>query len=245
MKIIFGIVALVFSFASTTVFGGEMIKFPSGEEQVAAYLAKPAGNGPFPAMILIHEWWGLNDQIKGLADKFAAEGYIALAVDLYRGKVATNSEDAHQYMSGLPEDRAIRDLKASLDYLQQQPFVKKDKIGSIGWCMGGKLSAQFALAEPRLAVCVIYYGSVPTDPETLKKFNRPILAFYGENDKSVTPDMARKFEAEMKKLEKDVSVTVYPGAGHGFANETGKNYNEAAAKDSWNKTLAFLSKHLK
>lgn len=245
MKVIFFILALGLFFGNTAVFGDEMIKFPSGEEQADGYLAKPSGNGPFPAMIVIQEWWGLNDQIKGMADKLAAEGYVALAPDLYRGKVATNAEDAHQYMSGLPEDRAIRDLKTAFTYLQQQPFVKKDKIGSIGWCMGGRLSGQLALAEPRLAACVIYYGSVPTDPETLKKFKCPILAFFGENDKSVTPEMARKFEAEMKKLGKDLTVTIYPGAGHGFANETGKNYNEAAAKDAWAKTLAFLGKHLK
>jgi carboxymethylenebutenolidase len=244
MKVIFFILALGL-WLQGTVFGGTMNKIASDGEQIDAYLAKPSGNGPFPAIVVIHEWWGLNDQIKGVADKFAAEGYTALALDLYRGKVATNPDDAHQYMSGLPEDRAIRDLKSAFKYLQSQPFVKKDKIASIGFCMGGRLSGQLALAEPQLAACVIYYGSVPTDPATLAKFNSPIIAFYGEEDKSVTPDMARKFEAEMKKLKKDVSVNLYPGAGHGFANETGKNYNEAGAKDAWSKTITFLNKNLK
>jgi carboxymethylenebutenolidase len=234
------------SFEMVMAAGGKMIQIKSGDEQINAYLAKPSGKGPFPGIVVIHEWWGLNDQIKGVADRLAAEGYAALAVDLYRGKVATNPDDAHQYMSGLPEDRAIRDLKAGFTYLQQQqPDVKKDRIASIGFCMGGRLSGELALAEPQLAACVIYYGSVPTDPTTLQKFHCPIIAFYGEMDKSVTPDMAKTFEAQMKKLGKDVSVTIYPGAGHGFANETGKAYNEQAAKDAWSKTVAFLAKHLK
>lgn len=244
MKVVFFIIALGL-FCTTTVFGGSMVKFPSGDEQADGYLAKPPGNGPFPALVVIQEWWGLNDQIKGMADKLAAEGYVALAVDLYRGKVAKNPEEAHQYMNGLPEDRAIRDLKAGFKYLQQQSDVKKDRIGSIGWCMGGRLSAQLALAEPQLAACVIYYGSVPTDPATLSKFKCPIIAFFGEDDKGPSPETARAFEAQMKKLGKDLSVTIYPGAGHGFANETGKGYNEAAAKDAWSKTVAFLAKHLK
>lgn len=226
--------------------GGNMVKFPSGSDKIDGYLSVPeTGKGPFPAMILIHEWWGLNDQIKATADRFAKAGYVALAVDLYRGKSTADPEEAHQYMAGLPDDRAVRDLRAAFEHLRQQDDIKKDRIGVVGWCMGGKFSALLALNEPQTAACVIYYGSVPTDPETLKKFQPPVIGFFGQNDKAITPEMAGAFENEMKKLGKSVSVTVYPGAGHAFANKTGKAYNAQAASDSWTKMMAFLEKHLK
>ena len=222
-----------------------MVEFPSGREQVPGYLSAPEGKGPFPGLILIHEWWGLNDQIKGVADRLAKEGYAVLAVDLYRGRSTADPEVAHQYMAGLPDDRATRDILAAFSHLQQQSDIRKDRIGSIGFCMGGKFSAQLAVNEPKLAAGVIFYGSVPTDPATLQKIQAPVIGFFGQNDKAITPDMANSFEQEMKKLGKNVSVTIYPGAGHAFMNQTGKSYNEAAAKDAWPKMLQFLQKHLK
>jgi carboxymethylenebutenolidase len=231
-------------FVTSHVTGGSMVTFPSGQDHVQGYLAAPSGKGPFPALILIHEWWGLNDQVKATADRLAKEGYVALAVDLYRGKSTADPEVAHQYMAGLPDDRAVRDLLAAFSHLQEQADVRRDRIGSIGWCMGGKFSAQLAVHEPKLAACAIYYGSVPTDPATLKKIQAPVIGFFGGNDKAITPEMADGFEQEMKKLGKKVSVTIYPGAGHAFANETGKNYDEAAAKDSWSRMMHFMQDHL-
>lgn len=244
MKLIFLIVAL-FVCLPFAAEGGSMVQLKSGEEEIQAYWAKPSGVGPFPAMILIHEWWGLNDQIKGIADRFASEGYAALAVDLYRGNVTADPDLAHQYMSGLPEDRAVRDMKAAFDYLQQQKDIRKDRIGSIGWCMGGGYSLRLALNEPRLSACVIYYGRLVTDPESLKKINSPVLGIFAENDQAIPPEMAKKFEEQMKVLGKEISVHIYPASGHGFFNETGKRYNPDAAKDAWSKTVSFLQKHLK
>ena len=222
-----------------------MVQFKSGDDTTDGYLSLPEGKGPFPAMILVHEWYGLNDQIKGQADRFAGLGYASLAVDLFRGKVATNDDEAHQLTSGMPEDRAIRDLKAAYAYLQSLPTVKKNKIGSIGWCMGGHYSGALAIAEPTLAACVIYYGSQPTDPKTLSSIQAPVIGFFGAEDKGVTPELAKNFETQMKALHKDITIHIYDGAGHAFAREGGPRYNAAAAKDSWDKTVSFLQTHLK
>ena len=153
----------------------------------------------FPRIIVIHEWWGLNDWVKEQASKLADQGYEALAIDLYRGKVATTPDMAHEFMRGVPEDRAKRDLHAAFEFLQSQPNVKKDRIGAIGWCMGGGYSLDVALQEPTLAADVINYGHLATDPDALKKINAPILGLFGGQDQGITPDDVHKFEATMKQ----------------------------------------------
>src|SRR5579884_142618 len=147
---------------------GKQVSYKSGDETVNAMLYAPQGKGPFPALIVIHEWWGLNDWVKEQASKLADQGYVALAIDLYRGKVATTPSEAHEIMRGVPDDRAARDLKAAFDYLAAQPNIDKSRIGSIGWCMGGGYSLQMALLEPTLKADVINYGHLATEPENLK-----------------------------------------------------------------------------
>src|SRR6478672_3813145 len=143
------LIALFFVFTLTSFAAdGKSVSYKSGDETVQGTLYSPAGKGPFPALIVIHEWWGLNDWVKDQGSKFADQGYVALAVDLYRGKVADNPDLAHELMRGVPEDRASRDLHAAVEYLKSQSNVKKDRIGSIGWCMGGGYSLNVALAEP-------------------------------------------------------------------------------------------------
>ena len=144
---------------------GKIVSYKSDGETVSGFLVTPEGKGPFPAIVMIHEWWGLNDQVKGEAKKLAKEGYVVLAVDLYRGKVTTDPDEAHELLRGLPEDRAVRDLLAAVSYLKTLPNVKKDKIGSIGWCMGGGYSLSLAVNSPDLASCVIYYGRLITDKD--------------------------------------------------------------------------------
>ena len=175
------------------------VSYKSGDETVQGLLYTPAGKGPFPAHIVIHEYWGLNDWVKEQASKLADQGYEALAIDLYRGKVATTPDVAHELMRGVPEDRAKRDLHAAFEFLQSQPNVKKDRIGAIGWCMGGGYSLDVALQEPTLAADVINYGHLATDPEALKKINAPILGLFGGQDQGITPDDVHKFEAAMKQ----------------------------------------------
>jgi len=225
--------------------GGQEVSYASGSETVSSYLVKPAGAGPFPAIVVIHEWWGLNDQVREEARKLAGEGYVALAVDLYRGRVATDSDEAHELSRGLPEDRARRDLLAAYAYLAARKDVRPDRIGSIGWCMGGGYSLQLALAEPRLAAAVIYYGRLATDEETLAALQAPVLGLFGEEDRGIPAASVRAFEAALKKLDKPASIHLYPGAGHAFANATRPSYRKQAAEDAWGRTLGFFAEILK
>src|ERR1700757_3274332 len=145
---------LAASFAATS----HQVSYKSGDEPVNGILYTPAGKGPFPGIIVIHEWWGLNDWVKEQASKLADQGYVTLAIDLYRGKVATTPNEAHEFMGGVPQDRAARDLQAAFAYLQSQPNVKKDRIGAIGWCMGGGYALHLALDQPKLAADIVNYG---------------------------------------------------------------------------------------
>ncbi|MGA7375902.1 MAG: dienelactone hydrolase family protein, partial [Candidatus Sulfotelmatobacter sp.] len=158
MKRIFLLLFLALVASASFAADGKTVSYKSGDETVQGLLYTPHGKGPFPAIIVIHEWWGLNDWVKDQASKLADQGYEALAIDLYRGKVATTPDTAHELMRGVPDDRANRDLEAAFNFLQSQPNVKKDRIGAIGWCMGGGYALDVALDEPTLAADVINYG---------------------------------------------------------------------------------------
>src|ERR1700752_5453746 len=149
------ILSLTLSAAAVT---SKPVSYKSGDETVQGILYTPAGKGPFPGLIVIHEWWGLNDWVKEQASKLSDQGYVSLAVDLYRGKVATTPDMAHETMRGVPEDRAKRDLHAAVEFLKSHPNVKKDRIGSIGWCMGGGYALDVALQEPDLPATGINLG---------------------------------------------------------------------------------------
>ncbi|MBI2956455.1 MAG: dienelactone hydrolase family protein [Acidobacteria bacterium] len=220
------------------------VRYASGEEMVEGYLVKPAGAGPFPAIIVIHEWWGLNEQVKEEAERLASEGYVALAVDLYRGRATSNPDEAHELSRGLPRDRAVRDLRAAFSYLASRADVRADRIGALGWCMGGGYSLELAMAEPRLAASIIYYGRLATDESLLAQIRAPVLGLFGEDDRGIPASSVRAFENSMKKLGKAAEVHIYPGAGHAFANQTRPSYREAAARDAWEKTRAFLRANL-
>jgi carboxymethylenebutenolidase len=227
--------------------GEQTVTYKSGDETVSAFLAAPEGKGPFPAVVVIQEWWGLNDWVKDQARALAREGYLALAVDLYRGKVTSNPDEAHQFMSGLPADRAMRDLKAAVAHVKGRPDVRKDRVGAIGWCMGGRYSLALATEEPALAAVVAYYGAPPTDTAAIARIQAPVLGSFGGADKGPSPDQVRAFEEAMKKAGKSVDVKVYEGAPHAFANVDNPwgGYREAAAKDAWARTVAFFAKNLK
>jgi carboxymethylenebutenolidase len=222
------------------------VSYKSGDETVQGILYTPAGKGTFPALIVIHEYWGLNDWVKDQASKLADQGYVALAIDLYRGKVATTPDMAHELMRGVPEDRAYRDLHAAFEYLASQPNVKKDRIGAIGWCMGGGYSLDVALQEPTLAADVINYGHLATDRESLKKINAPLLGLFGGQDRGITPEDVHKFGEAMDQLGKKVEIKIYDDAGHAFENPNNREgYRAADAADSWNRTVEFLADTLK
>ena len=222
------------------------VTYKSGDETVKGVLYTPEGKGPFPGIVVIHEWWGLNDWVKAQASKLAGEGYAALAIDLYRGKVATTGDEAHEIMRGVPEDRAKRDLKAAFQFLASQANMKPDRIGAIGWCMGGGYALDLALEEPRLAADVINYGHLATDPVALSKINAPILGLFGALDRGIPPADVKKFGEALDKLGKKGDITIYPDAGHAFENPNNKDgYRAADAADAWNKTVNFLASTLK
>src|SRR6266568_3385857 len=198
------------------------VTFPSGNGTAQGILYLPQGAGPHPALVVIHEWWGLNDWIKQEAAGYAAKGYVALAVDLYHGKVADTPDMAHELSRGLPQDQGVRDLTAAFTYLQTRKDVKRDRIGAVGWCMGGGYALQLAIAEPSLKAVGINYGSLATDKAALAKINAAVLGNFGGMDQGIPPDAVHAFEAAMQSLDKPVDAKIYPQAGHAFENPNNK-----------------------
>src|SRR5271166_953548 len=242
------LVALLMLAMTITSFAadGKPVTYKSGDETVNAILYAPQGKGPYPALVVIHEWYGLNDWVKEEASKLADQGYAALAIDLYRGKVATTPDEAHQIMRGVPEDRANRDLLAATTFLASQKNVDDKRIGSIGWCMGGGYSLDLAINDPKLKAAVINYGHLASDDATLKKIDAPILGIFGGQDKGITPDDVHKFESQMKALGKTVDIHIFPDAGHAFENPNSKaGYRADDTAEAWKLTVAFLAKYLK
>jgi carboxymethylenebutenolidase len=224
----------------------ETVQFKSGNDTVSGFLALPDAPGAHAAIIVIHEWWGLNDWVKEQTEKFAELGYVALAVDLYRGKVATDQNQAHELMRGLPQDRGIKDLQAAITYLGTRKDVKPDRIGSVGWCMGGGFSIQLAVHDPRLRACVINYGALPTDPNDLQQIVAAVLGNFGADDHGITVADVEAFKKAMTKAQRAFEVKIYPGAGHGFENPNNKEgYRPEAAADAWSRTTTFFKSTLK
>ncbi len=241
------LLGLVILFAiSAFAADGKPVSYKSGSETVNALLYTPHGKGPFPALVVIHEWWGLNDWVKEEASKLADQGYVTLAIDLYRGKVATTPEEAHEIMRGVPEDRANRDLLAASSYLRSQKNVDPKRVGSIGWCMGGGYSLDLAILDPQLKVAVINYGHLATDDATLKKINAAILGIFGGQDKGIPPDTVKQFESQLHALGKVAEIHIFPDAGHAFENPNNKQgYRAGDAAQAWKYTVDFLAKYLK
>ena len=229
---------------------GREVSIPSGNDTVRALIYEPTGkaakaSGKRPGLIVIHEWWGLNDWVKQQAQQFADQGYVAVAVDLYRGKVATNAETAHELMRGLPQDRGIRSLTAAAAWLAQQPNVDPQRIGAIGWCMGGGYAMQLAVADPNLNAVAINYGALPTDHSALEQIHAAVLGNFGGLDQGITPDDVHAFAAAMQALGKPVDVKIYPDAGHAFENPSNQSgYRPADTQDAQARYQRFLADHL-
>jgi len=241
------ITALLFALALSAVAAeSHEVSYRSGDETVHAILYKPAGDGPFPALVVIHEWWGLNDWVKQQADRFAQLGYVALAIDLYRGQVATTPDEAHEIMRGVPEDRAQRDLLAAVKYLSSLNTVNAKRIGTIGWCMGGGYALDLAVADPRLRVAVINYGHLASDDATLKKIHASILGIFGGQDRGIPPADVKKFQKQMQGLNKKVDIHIFPDAGHAFENPNNtQGYRKGDAEQAEKITERFLASNLK
>jgi carboxymethylenebutenolidase len=224
----------------------ETVSYKSGSDTVSGYLALPEGGGKHPAILVIHEWWGLNDWVKEQAQKFAGQGYVALAVDLYRGKSASTPDEAHILARGLADDQGMRDLEAGYAYLASRPDVEASKIGSIGWCMGGGWSIKLAMDQPKLTACVVNYGPLPTDPANIAKIKAPLLGNFGADDKGITPEKVQAFESAMKADGKTADIKIYAGAGHAFENPNNKEgYRPEATADASQRVTVFFQKYLK
>ena len=212
---------------------------------VRGYFAAPGDMvEPLPAVIMIHEWWGLNDNIRAMADRLAAEGYMVLAVDLYGGRTADKPADARQLMMELLEnqEQAEGNLRQAYAFLQE---VGAPGVASVGWCLGGHWSLRTALLFPEsLDAAVIYYGQVILDEEVLAPLQVPLLGLFAEEDTGIKLESVQAFRAKMEELGKDLTLKIYPDVGHAFANPTGNNHDPEAAADAWALTLDFLSDHL-
>lgn len=227
-------------------------------DQANGYLVYPSAsnenksgnkNGTLPAVVMIHENKGLNDHIKNMANLLARNGYVVLAVDLFKGEVTTDrnrSSELTQYIRDNP-DIATANLQSAVKYLASLPNVNAEKIASLGWCFGGAQSLQLALnsQDHPLSATIIYYGRLITDNATLAKIKWPVLGIFGDQDSSIPVDTVKEFESALNSNNIPNEIYIFKGVGHAFANPSGDNYAPKETKDAWDKTLSFLDKHLR
>lgn len=223
------------------VLNGAAVDYTEG---VTGYLALPEGEGRFPALILIHEWWGLNDNIRQFADDFAAEGYVVLAVDLYNGESTGTPDRARELATSVSSDLdgAFANLAAAVDFLNVREDVRPDSLASVGWCFGGGWSYQLASNDLGVDTSVIYYGRFNPEDD-LSIMRAKMLGHFGEEDLSIPVEDVRSLEAKLKTLDGEHQIFIYPNAGHAFANvDNEMSYVPEAAELSWERTLDFLSR---
>jgi len=215
-------------------------------DNAIGYLAKPDEPGEYPGIILIHEWWGLNQNIKNFADDFAEQGYVALAVDLYDGEVTTDSSKARELATGVRGDMdlAFDNLEAAVNYLEGRSDVENDKLASVGWCFGGGWSYQMAKNDLGVQSSVIYYGQFNPEDD-LSIMRSTILGHFGEDDASIKVSDVNEFQATLQTLSGDHQIFIYPNSGHAFANEDSRAYVPESANLAWERTITFLDEELK
>jgi carboxymethylenebutenolidase len=224
---------------------GAMVEFKSNGGQTSGYLAI-SESGAGPGVIVIQEYWGLVDHIKDVCDRFAAEGFVALAPDLFHGKIAKSPDEAGKLMMAMRIDEAEKDLRGAIQYLLDHDATTGDKVGTVGFCMGGALSLYAATKNPKVGACVVFYGGHPNVKPDLPNLQAPVLGIFAERDGFVTPATVRELERKLKELGKSVEVNIYPGTNHAFFNDTRPEvYNADAAADAWRRTIEFLRLNLK
>ena len=223
---------------------GTMVQFKSNGGTCDGYLATPE-SGSGPGVIVLQEWWGLVDHIKDVCDRFAAEGFVALAPDLYHGESTTSPDDAGKLMMALNIAETEKDMKGAIDYLLSLDATTSENVGTVGFCMGGQLSLYAACANSSVGACVIYYGIHPEVHPDIANLQAPVIGFFGENDPMITPALAGDLEKQLKEAGIDVVFKVYEGADHAFFNDTRTEvYHKEHAQDTWNKTIALYRANL-
>ena len=222
---------------------GKMVEFQANGTRTSAYLATPAA-GKGPGVIVIQEWWGLVGHIKSVCDRLAAEGFTALAPDMYHGQTAGEPDDAQKLFMALNIAQAEKDLRGAARYLLDHSSTRK--LGAVGFCMGGQLALFAATLNPSVGACVNFYGIHPSVKPDYAKLSGPVLGLFAETDAFVTPQVARDTDAAIRKAGKQSAIHIYPGVGHAFFNDERPDaYDRAAAADAWKRTLAFFRQHVK
>lgn len=223
---------------------GQIVEFQSNGGTAQGYLAVPlSGHGP--GVIVLQEWWGLVPNIKDIADRFAAAGYVALAPDLYHGESTKSPDEAGKLMMALNIAQTEKDLRGAIQYLRDHEATTGDKVGTVGFCMGGMLSLFAATKNVQVGACVVFYGIHPAVKLDLDGLQAPVLGFYAAKDDFVPPSAVHKLEKELAAHGKEAEMIIYPDADHAFFNDTRPEvYRPADAADAWERVLKFYAQHL-
>jgi carboxymethylenebutenolidase len=224
---------------------GERVTFKANGHTTPGYLARPAA-GSGPGVIVLQEWWGLVPHIEDVTERFAGEGFVALAPDLYHGEKATGPDQAGKMMMALNIDQTEKDLRGAIQFLRQQPGVTGGSVGTVGFCMGGALSLFAASKNPEVGACVVFYGGHPKVHPDLPNLKAPVLGIFAGKDGFVNQQVVRDLDEKLTKLGQPHEFHTYPDADHAFFNDTRPEvYDPAASADAWQKTIAFFRQHLR
>ena len=224
---------------------GQRVEFPSNGHTCQGYFA-PAASGRGPAIVVIQEWWGIVPHIEDLVERFAKEGFTAIAPDLYHGKTTKSPDEAAKMLMELDVERAEREIAGAGEYLLSRPECSSQTYGVVGFCMGGALAQYAAAREEKVSAAVSFYGGFKKIAPDWSNLSGPLLLIHGENDKGVPPQQGRELAERLEAMGKNVEVIVYPGADHAFFNDTRPEvYNPSAAADAWKRTLDFFRTHVK
>ncbi len=225
---------------------GEIIEFPTNGNggKTNGYLVTPE-SGSGPGVIVIQEWWGLVDHIKDVADRFAKEGFVALAPDFYHGTTTTSPDEAGRLMMALNIDQVEVDMRGAIDYLLALDSTTGERVGTVGYCLGGQLSLYAACANSKVGACVDYYGVHPNVKPDIPNLQAPVLGFFAEKDGFVPPDVVQKLESDLQAEGKQLEFHTYPEADHAFFNDSRPEvYHATHAQDTWSKMIPFLQNNL-
>jgi carboxymethylenebutenolidase len=227
----------------TQVAQAQTISFPSGNRQIEGYLTRPDGEGPFPGIVIIHEIYGLNDNIRDIARRFANEGYVALAVDLFAGRNRTICmfRFMGQMLLKSLDNGSLNDLKGALTYLSTQPGADKDRLGAIGFCMGGGFAIAWACTDDRLKAIAPFYGANPRPLSAVARMC-PVVGSYPGKD--FTTPQGQKLDIALDQYNIPHDIKIYPNAQHSFFNDQGSRHDPAASKDSWQRVMTFFKEHI-
>lgn len=223
----------------------ETVTFPANGETGTGYLAIPEGDGPFPGVIVVQEWWGLDEHIKDVAERFAKEGFAALAPDLYHGQVTKEPNEAQKLMMSLNMGKASKELVQAADYLASRPEIGGRGIGATGFCMGGGLALTLATESEHIKAAAPFYGGNPSPIDKVADLRGPVVASYAEHDGWITATVREELKQALSKAGIQHEIKVYPGTEHAFFNDTRTEvHNREASEDAWQRVLTLFRENL-